>query len=29
MRAEAELEVFSKLGGTFVTPIGTLVSSPR
>jgi 3-deoxy-D-manno-octulosonate 8-phosphate phosphatase (KDO 8-P phosphatase) len=25
MKPEAELEVFSKLGGTFVTPIGTLI----
>jgi 3-deoxy-D-manno-octulosonate 8-phosphate phosphatase (KDO 8-P phosphatase) len=29
MRPEAELEVFSKLGGTFVTPIGTLVERVR
>ena len=25
MKPEAELAVFSKLGGTFVTPIGTLI----
>ena len=29
MKPEAELEVFSKLGGTFVTPIGTLVERAR
>jgi 3-deoxy-D-manno-octulosonate 8-phosphate phosphatase (KDO 8-P phosphatase) len=29
MKLEAELEVFSKLGGTFVTPIGTLVERSR
>lgn len=29
MRAEAELAVFSRLGGTFVTPIGTLVERMR
>jgi len=29
MKLEAELEVFSKLGGTFVTPIGTLVERTR
>jgi 3-deoxy-D-manno-octulosonate 8-phosphate phosphatase (KDO 8-P phosphatase) len=29
MTAEAGLEVFSKLGGTFVTPIGTLIERMR
>ena len=29
MRAKAELEIFSKLGGTFVTPIDTLVERAR
>jgi 3-deoxy-D-manno-octulosonate 8-phosphate phosphatase (KDO 8-P phosphatase) len=29
MKPEAELEVFSKLGGTFVTPIGTLIERIR
>jgi 3-deoxy-D-manno-octulosonate 8-phosphate phosphatase (KDO 8-P phosphatase) len=29
MKPHAELEVFSKLGGTFVTPIGTLVERAR
>jgi 3-deoxy-D-manno-octulosonate 8-phosphate phosphatase (KDO 8-P phosphatase) len=29
MRPEAELEVFGRLGGTFVTPIGTLVERAR
>ena len=29
MKPETELEVFSKLGGTFVTPIGTLVERTR
>jgi 3-deoxy-D-manno-octulosonate 8-phosphate phosphatase (KDO 8-P phosphatase) len=29
MRPETELEVFSKLGGTFVTPIGTLIERMR
>src|SRR5918993_4486118 len=29
MKAETELEIFSKLGGTFVTPIGTLVERAR
>jgi len=29
MRPEAELEVFSKLGGTFVTPIGALAERMR
>jgi 3-deoxy-D-manno-octulosonate 8-phosphate phosphatase (KDO 8-P phosphatase) len=29
MRPEAELAVFSKLGGTFVTPIGTLIERVR
>jgi 3-deoxy-D-manno-octulosonate 8-phosphate phosphatase (KDO 8-P phosphatase) len=29
MKPEAELEVFSKLGGTFVTPIGVLVKRAR
>jgi 3-deoxy-D-manno-octulosonate 8-phosphate phosphatase (KDO 8-P phosphatase) len=29
MKPEAELEVFSKLGGTFVTPIGTLRDRAR
>ncbi|HUQ53816.1 MAG TPA: phosphatase [Gammaproteobacteria bacterium] len=29
MKPETELEVFSKLGGTFVTPIGTLVERAR
>jgi 3-deoxy-D-manno-octulosonate 8-phosphate phosphatase (KDO 8-P phosphatase) len=29
MKPEAELEVFSKLGGTFVTPIGTLIDRMR
>jgi 3-deoxy-D-manno-octulosonate 8-phosphate phosphatase (KDO 8-P phosphatase) len=29
MRPEAELEIFSKLGGTFVTPIATLIERAR
>jgi 3-deoxy-D-manno-octulosonate 8-phosphate phosphatase (KDO 8-P phosphatase) len=29
MKPEAELAVFSRLGGTFVTPIGTLVERMR
>jgi 3-deoxy-D-manno-octulosonate 8-phosphate phosphatase (KDO 8-P phosphatase) len=29
MRPKPELEIFSKLGGTFVTPIGTLVERAR
>jgi 3-deoxy-D-manno-octulosonate 8-phosphate phosphatase (KDO 8-P phosphatase) len=29
MKPEAELEIFSKLGGTFVTPIGILVERAR
>ena len=29
MRPEAELEIFSKLGGTFVTPISTLIDRAR
>jgi 3-deoxy-D-manno-octulosonate 8-phosphate phosphatase (KDO 8-P phosphatase) len=29
MKPETELEVFSKLGGTFVTPIGTLIERTR
>src|SRR5688572_4168504 len=29
MKHETELQVFSKLGGTFVTPIGTLVERAR
>jgi len=29
MRPEAELAVFSRLGGTFVTPIGTLIERAR
>jgi 3-deoxy-D-manno-octulosonate 8-phosphate phosphatase (KDO 8-P phosphatase) len=29
MKPEAELAVFSKLGGTFVTPIGTLIERMR
>jgi 3-deoxy-D-manno-octulosonate 8-phosphate phosphatase (KDO 8-P phosphatase) len=29
MKPETELEVFSKLGGTFVTPIGTLIERMR
>ena len=29
MSHEAELEVFSKLGGTFVTPVATLVERAR
>jgi 3-deoxy-D-manno-octulosonate 8-phosphate phosphatase (KDO 8-P phosphatase) len=29
MKPEVELEVFSKLGGTFVTPIGTLIERAR
>jgi hypothetical protein len=29
MKPETELEVFGKLGGTFVTPVGTLVERAR